>query len=734
MRLTFLQHTLSRAWLLLLVAAALLSACSSDGPDPITEETTGTYKLQLQLFPYGSLTRTEDNTWEDHEGNNTDNDKEEGTGIDKTISSAHLFIVGDDGSLFPLYCLKKPGSEYIYTCEVSDKTPGVTIDNVTNTATFFGKIMVVANVADLKSPMSYLNANDSEGTGEDSGNQTSLIPNTWVNEKIPFEVKFNKTSDEWRIPMWGIQQFDVSLDVGKITDLGTIDLLRAVSKIVIKLDSSISDDYEIGNIVMADDSPKLYKKGYTLPAGAINLTREPCEIIRSTKELVINDCYSKYMVAEGQTESPEITSLGVSNFKETSRSEWYTYVAENNVDETDNKLFKFNVTLTPKNPDVPVINGTLWLSYYKTDDKGYSVPDPEKPITHIRRNHIYEFSLKLKELLLQPTVVEWDAMDPVYDIMTESYPGIPTASFANKTLELTCENCPEATIFYNIGEGEWQEYDKNAKITTLTESCIVQFYARYDGCESPYGTFLFKLSDYQVERPVISYNKESGYLNIKCKTEGASIKYTTDSTLENNSLPSADSGILYTDSVSMIDESRIIKARAYKAGYYDSEITTFVVEVPEPSLPKPSAEVIDDKLRLYHFFQEAEIYYAVGNVWKLYTEPLSPGRTETVIFKASRDGFRDSVGVYFNVSDHLVENPQISDKDENGIVTITCATENSSIHYIKVANENEVPDNIDWTASPLYESPISIEGSWVIIAKAFKAGLFSSEIVIRSFD
>lgn len=708
MRLPFLQHNASCTWLLLLVVAAMLSACSSGEPDPIQDQVS-TYKLQLQIFPYDILTRAdEDKPW----GEN--NQPDDGIDYDRTITTVGLFLLHDNGKLTPLDALKEPGSSYVYTCEVNEKTPGFTISADKTSATFSGRVMALANVADMNSPLT----EDTDING--------MISENWISDKIPFEVKFSESSTDWHIPMWGVKTFtNVRLEPNKITRLDAIEMLRAVSKIVIKLDPSLINNYEIGNIEMAEGSPKLYKKGFTLPNGAIDKTQNPWKIISETKNLGISDCYSRYTGSEGY----EISSLSASNFKKIindTQCEWYTYVGENNV--ADDELFKFKVTLNLKNTGALPVTGTLSLSYYKAADD-YWVPDPDNPITHIRRNYIYEFTLKLKGLQLRPTVKAWEPVPPVYGDMAESYPGIPTASFADKTLTLTCNNCPQATIWYKIGDGDWEEYNSIDKITSLTESCTVQFYAEFNGVESPFGTYEFMFATYQVKSPVITYDTTTGLLSMTCATGGATIRYTTDSYTNGNetniSVPTATTGEVYDPSQKVkIVENRTIRARAFKDGLYDSEVTTFVVST-KATVTTPTGTIIDNQLVLTCSDTEANIQYQKGNDWEIYTGPLSPGRDETVPFRATREGYANSPVVYFQVSNYIVKKPRIEYAD--GIVKVICETINSDIYYT-IDGSEPTQDSLP------YSGPIQITESCIIKAKAFRAGFYDSEKVELSVD
>ncbi len=349
------------------MGSLLLGGCSSDTPEliespqePQVEEPS--YTIALQLTTDGIFTRADDK-WED------DYVKDDGTAFDKTIKSVDLFLVGEDNKLTPLYALEKPGSAaHIYTCQVTDKTPGVTIDKKNQTGIFQGKIMALANVWDMSVPWT---------------DQTD-----WYTKKLPFKVKFN-TGNEWYIPMWGIESYRADLKANEMTDLtaSPVYLLRAVSKIVVKLDDSITKDYEIGSITMADGSPKMSGSGYGLPGN------DPLALA-STKSLKIQDSFN-----------PQSGALAMDqlNWKiDDAKKEAVTYIAES--ETTYDKPFRLAVSLLSKNEVTPVFNGTLYFSSYNT-------PDPSRPgnaITKVVRNHEYVFTINLAKMELLTTVKQWE--------------------------------------------------------------------------------------------------------------------------------------------------------------------------------------------------------------------------------------------------------------------------------------------------------------------------------------
>lgn len=358
MKLKYLKYTLYSLWISML-AACFLASCSQDEP---AREQTEKFTLSFQLNTNGILTRAAD----DWEGPYPDNG---GSSFDNTITSVDLFMLGEDNSIVKrLYALKDPdSSSNIYTCDVDEKTPGVTIDRSQMTAVFTGRIMALANVEDMQSPW--------------------YSPEGWENAKIPYTLKYGQ-SDDWHIPMWGVESYQNEVLVAnKVTRLKDIYMLRAVSKIVIKLDPSIQSDYKISSVSMAPSSPEFFGEGYTLPNEALEKT--------STLNLGLTGCF------DPKTDDVETLSQPVFSFKD-SGWECCTYVSESKTDE--DSPFAFELTLKSKKEGVPDFTGTLKFSKYSQTNP----TQPESTIRYAVRNHVYEFTINLAKLELIPTVKEWE--------------------------------------------------------------------------------------------------------------------------------------------------------------------------------------------------------------------------------------------------------------------------------------------------------------------------------------
>ena len=343
------------------VAIVALVACGYNEAELLPDEPT--YNISIKLRTNGIFTRAEGPTWGDGYI------KEQGTPLDNTINNVDLFLLDENNNVLTrLYALegeKTDGAAYTYVCTVTEKTPGVTIDKVNRVAKFNKKIkiMAVANVVNQYTPW---------------------FDGDWKTNEIPFKVSFGK-DDDWYIPMWGINTYENVVIQDKVLEkLDDIDLLRAVSKIVIKLHSDISSDYEIEKVTMANESSLFYAGGYGLPNEALT--------VEKTTDLKLTGCFNPI-----QMENIPTMSSPVFKFTSDTHNEVITYVPESSID-ADNP-FAFNVTLKNINKEYPnraSITGTLYLSNYSKDGA-----ERLEAYTSVVRNHIYEFTVKIKMSTIQ---------------------------------------------------------------------------------------------------------------------------------------------------------------------------------------------------------------------------------------------------------------------------------------------------------------------------------------------
>lgn len=214
------------------------------------------------------------------------------------------------------------------------------------------------------------------------------------------------------------------------------------------------------------------------------------------------------------------------------------------------------VTITCETPNAEI--------YYRDINDGYWTKyEGEFLITESHTYVIYSTKYGL--------VTYGTPFDAIYDgsstLPTAPNPAI-TYNPANHTVTITCSN-PQATIYYSLDSGNWDEYTgpfeitadgyvyAYSKITGWQNSSIVMKYCRLEGDEPVTDT---------VATPVIYFTDP--VVTITCATSGAAIYYSYDNSTWNR----------YAGNIILL-ESKTIYAKATKAGWNDSIVASRYCEV-----------------------------------------------------------------------------------------------------------------------------------------------------------
>jgi len=228
---------------------------------------------------------------------------------------------------------------------------------------------------------------------------------------------------------------------------------------------------------------------------------------------------------------------------------------------------------------------------------------------------------------------------------------------------------------------------------------------------------------------------------ITCATEGASIRYTTDSTN-----PSATNGMDYTAPVNLT-AAITIKAIAIKAGMNDSAIAkTFFELIDKTDSPVISTNEItftgSTEITITCPAYGATIYYStddgpfeISNS-SVYEGPFVITTTSTVKAMAvvKTKAYSDVVSVKFTETTEpsSVADPAISPNGgefrQTTEVAISCATEGATIKYTL---DGTTPSA---TAGTLYTGKITLSSSSTIKAIAVKDSMEPSTLIEAKFD
>ena len=179
------------------------------------------------------------------------------------------------------------------------------------------------------------------------------------------------------------------------------------------------------------------------------------------------------------------------------------------------------------------------------------------------------------------------------------------------------------------------------------------------------------------DHPVITFDNATGKATISTKTSQPSIYYTTDGT----TVPSSSNGTEYGGPFDLTAQTTI-KAIVTKSGYTDSEVTTTTIyKVATPTIQDNGSHAIS----ITTTTSSATIYYTTDGTdpttsSTLYTGPSADFSDQNIRAIAVKDGWINSDIGSGTVSIKCAT-PVISFNDVTSIVTITCATEGSTIHY-----------------------------------------------------
>ncbi len=342
---------------------------------------------------------------------------------------------------------------------------------------------------------------------------------------------------------------------------------------------------------------------------------------------------------------------------------------------------------------------------------------------------IYETPIRIKEGTAYRAIVIADNM---YNSLISEYIigndklAVPTATFDKFALVLST-NDEGASIWYTTDPDlsldnveAWTLYE--APIA-LNEDCTYRFFAGDDDANaSDVQTFVFQRSDYQIAVPTIERNEEGTHIVMECPTEGAEIRYTTDS-----SEPSKDSN-LYTEPVLIVCNGTF-RARAFKEGMYDSEVTDFTVA--NMATPVAYASFENKLLTLTCADPEAEIWYTndddaipeESESWELYNAPLVLTENCYVHFFTRRENFNDSdiETFVFLRANYMAATPQIERDEDGRSIIMTTETDGAEIRYTTDGTEPT-------EESELYSGPVFITQNCTFRARAYAEGLFESAV------
>lgn len=168
-------------------------------------------------------------------------------------------------------------------------------------------------------------------------------------------ITYNQNAEY--IPMWGVLKSNFTFPAGKRTDIGSIDLLRAMAKVEVNFAESFPSNYKIGAITINPYNTQ----GYCLPAGYAS--------VDATGELDREEISPASFNPLDSPSNMELIFKGENN-------SYYIYLPEY---DNSTKPAKIQVTVNDKPYDLE----------FKDYENGAPTGDPYD----IVRNHIYRYTI-----------------------------------------------------------------------------------------------------------------------------------------------------------------------------------------------------------------------------------------------------------------------------------------------------------------------------------------------------
>lgn len=336
---------------ILIVIVLVLAGCSSGTDEPGTPAGSRKCTLRITLRTETSPEKgSRAGTWGD------DYDKELPLPSETNISYINFYLVSNDNpddAIRLTHSLREGAG--VYTAEVS-LDAGMLQQQPDGSTTLTGRIVAVVNCPyDAAYGPFYLYPSD-------------------IDDILERRV----------LPMWGVMTVtDLQLIPDKVVDAkDELVLLRALPKITVELDKTISDRYTIVSVV-PDQAAGYPSVTRILPTGAESATR--------TKELMIEGCFN------ADVATPDYRP----RFLRESASKMLCYLPELECLQPDGAPMSYTVTLRRTGGN-QTFTGTIWLRDYDKD----GMPTGE-PFGTLVRNHDYQFIIRLSPLELLVSVQKW---------------------------------------------------------------------------------------------------------------------------------------------------------------------------------------------------------------------------------------------------------------------------------------------------------------------------------------
>ena len=276
----------------------------------------------------------------------------------------------------------------------------------------------------------------------------------------------------------------------------------------------------------------------------------------------------------------------------------------------------------------------------------------------------------------------------------------------NKDTRVTCYAIIPKLLIDNLWTSSSIGYAQ-ASITNGLNMGIINSRGQNNGAHWEFKTTTFSTV---CDHPVIAFDRTTGKASITTSTLLPTIYYTTDETT-----PSASNGTSYNGPFPLTEQTTV-KAIVTKEGYTPSEVTTTTIyKVATPTIQDDGNHAIS----ITTTTPSATIYYTIdgtdpttSSTRYTYTGPSADFSDQNIRAIAVKDGWINS-----DIGEGCISikcaTPVISFDNITSMVTITCATEGSTIFY--------TTDGGEPSASSTPYTPFSVNSTTTVKAIATHA-------------
>lgn len=344
----------------LALVAVVSSACSGQD-DFIDSPTTSENKVQITFsLQFDNANTTRATVVDSASTGNDEHDRVQADELERTVGSMQVLLFGTDGKCMGEFKESdNPAFDgHTFYGWISREKLG-TYDPTDNSPfTFSGKLVVLANCPNFDA---------------DTNKSLSDLQNVLYTYDSNFTSQLIGTNPTSYIPMWAVKTLtNEKLTPGMYHNVGEVDLLRAMAKIQINIDTESFENsgYELSSATLS----KFNSNGHIVPTGYD--TAEETAKIDQDKALNLNN------VTAG---------TGTLSFSKASDKVWSLYTPElKNKEVTDGEHATVHLIVSKKNDASVTDQYDLQIGKY--NDKTGEL-DESNTYYDLVRNHVYTYTL-----------------------------------------------------------------------------------------------------------------------------------------------------------------------------------------------------------------------------------------------------------------------------------------------------------------------------------------------------